>query len=133
MLNSGKMKRFGIVLLSVCVLALCGCSRGRVIPEKTFTRIYQEMFLADQWLAAHPEYKGQADSTLFYEPIFRKHGFRTRDFHRSIDYYLARPEKYQHLMQAVQDGLEKEYADMRQMIDRQRIQEQNASPLQRQQ
>lgn len=127
------MKRFGIVLLCACVLALSGCSRGRVIPEKTFTRIYEEMFLADQWLAAHPEYKEQADTTLFYEPIFRKHGFRARDFHRSIDYYLDRPEKYQRLMQDVQNNLEKEYTQTRQLIDRQRIQEQNASPLQRQQ
>ena len=125
------MKRAGILLLMVSVLALTGCRQGRVIPEKTFVKIYQEMFLADQWLDVHPEFKEQADTTLFYEPIFRKHGFRTRDFHRSIDYYLEHPERYQRLIQQVQSGLENEYARSRQMIDRQRLQQQNASPIQR--
>ena len=125
------MKRAGILLLMVSALALTGCRQGRVIPEKTFVKIYQEMFLADQWLDVHPEFKEQADTTLFYEPIFRKHGFRTRDFHRSIDYYLEHPERYQRLIQQVQSGLENEYARSRQMIDRQRLQQQNASPIQR--
>ena len=125
------MRRFGIALLVLMALVLTGCQKGRVIPAKTFVKIYTEMFVADQWIALHPEEKEHSDTTLFYEPIFRRHGFRTRDFHRSIDYYLKHPEKYQHMMQEVQETLDKEYAQTRQMIDRQRIQQQNASPIQR--
>ena len=125
------MKRFGTVLLVLLALVLTGCREGRVIPEKTFIKIYSEMFVADQWLANHPDVKEKADTTLFYEPIFRKHGYRTRDFHRSIDYYLQHPEKYQHLLQSVQAQLEKEYTVTRELLDRQRIQQQNASPIQR--
>lgn len=98
------MTRFLRCLLTVILVtfSLCCCGRkGEVIPKKTMASIYAEMFLADQWLTDHPEARKAADTTLFYNPIFKKHGYSSLDYEESVRYYIRHPEKYTQIMEEV--------------------------------
>ena len=90
------MRLFPRIMISLSLLALLsGCSgRGRVIPREKFAKVYADMLLSDEWIRSHWEYRQTADTTLLYEPIFRKYGYSTKDYRASLDYYLNNPEKY---------------------------------------
>ena len=67
--------------------------------------IYAEMFLADQWLNDNTSFKRKADTTRFYETIFRKFGYDFADYDASVNYYLNRPEKYRKIIEKSQKKL----------------------------
>lgn len=95
--------------LSVAVLAVVSCERGgRVIPVGKMERIYREMLLADQWLAGNPEKGNMADTSWFYEPIFKKYGFTTEDYQKSVGYYLNDPKRYAYMLERVEKDLRRE-------------------------
>lgn len=97
------------VLTVLAVLAGCG-RKGRVIPEKKMVRLYTEMFLADQWLRDNEDARDGVDTTLFFDPIFRRHGFSFEDYNRSVHFYLDRPEKYSKILNRAADRIRKEGA-----------------------
>ncbi|MBQ2522222.1 MAG: DUF4296 domain-containing protein [Bacteroidales bacterium] len=82
-----------ILLLGLVLLPL-SCSRGRIIPARKFARLYADMLVADQWLRDHPEYRTQADTTLFYGAVFKKYGYSFKDYDASVYYYLEDPASY---------------------------------------
>ena len=83
------MRKFILIFLAILPLIM-GCSdKGKVIPEEELSEIFFDMFLADQWLRDHPEYRDKADTTLFFEPIFRKYGYSFKDYNASLDYYAT--------------------------------------------
>lgn len=67
--------------------------------------IYAEMFLADQWLNDNPGLKRTADTTRFYETIFRRFGYGFEDYDASVNYYLNHPEKYKKIVERAQNKL----------------------------
>ncbi len=97
-----------VVLLAVLAM-LCGCGRrSRVIPAAKFVRIYHDMFLADQWLRDNQAARKAADTTLFFDPIFRRYGYTFEDYDRSVQYYLDRPEQYSKILDRAAERLRKE-------------------------
>ena len=105
-------KRFLRTLLAALALALAvaSCARGdKVIPKKTMEKIYYDMFMADQWLAVHPEARAKADTSWFYEPVFQKYGYTKEDYLRSVDFYLNDPERYAAMLREVTTRLEKDF------------------------
>ncbi len=85
------MKRLPVAFLclALALLSLCCCSRkGKVIPRDEMADIYYDMFMADQWLQDHREFRETADTTLFYEALFRRHGYSTADYFRSVQHYM---------------------------------------------
>ena len=66
------------------------------------------MFLADQWLRDHSAARSVADTTLFYEPIFNKYGFRKIDYITSVDKYIDDPEKFTKILKGSIAILEEE-------------------------
>lgn len=96
------MKRIVSHIIPLVLLLLLpgGCAkRGRVIPAKTMSEIYAEMFLADQWLNDHSGAKRIADTSDFYGPIFEKYGYSFKDYDRSVNHYLDNPKKYTGIME----------------------------------
>ena len=105
------MKRFLKIVfsLTIMVAAVISCDRSaRVIPAGKMEKIYREMLLADQWLAENPEKRTMADTTWFYEPIFRKFGFTLKDYQKSVDVYLNDPKRYADMLGRVETDLRKE-------------------------
>ena len=82
-----------IVLLLVCLVGGCA-RRGRVIPADTLASIYADMFIADEWLRGHSEYRRQADTTCFYDPIFERYGYTFADYNASVEHYLHDPARF---------------------------------------
>ena len=110
-----------ILLLLTLLATLAGCGRkGRVIPGKKLMKLYMEMYLADQWLRDNPDARKAADTTLFFDPIFRRHGYTFEDFDRSVHFYLDRPEKYGKLLNKAADRIRKESAELQKVADRDR-------------
>ena len=70
------------------------------------------MFIADQWLRDHPDEKKVADTTLFFDPLFREHGYTFEDYDRSVSYYVARPDRFSDITTRVADELKRMYAEM---------------------
>lgn len=90
------MKSFAGYLLAACMVLMCfgSCRHGRVIPKKDFAAIYADMFLADQWLNDNPAKKRSADTSGFYDAVFKKHGYTFEDYDASVNYYLDDPSRY---------------------------------------
>lgn len=98
-----------IVVLAMLLAAICACGRrARVIPEDKLLRIYHDMFLADQWVRDHPENRQAVDTSLIFDPIFRRYGYTFEDYDRTVHYYLDHDEKYMKLLTRVGDRLRKE-------------------------
>ena len=103
------------VLLLSCLLA---CSRsGRIIPRSTMSRIYAEMFLADQWLKTHPEARRTADTTFFYEPIFEKFGYSFEDYNATVEKYITDPEKFAKIVKETSDILKARHNELLRLKD----------------
>lgn len=105
------MKKLALVILVVALSCLCSCKRARIIPEDTLAEIYADMFMADQWIKSNREARKTADTTLFYESIFRKYGFTTKDYIASVDKYLYKAEDFSKVLakasEIINDELER--------------------------
>lgn len=104
-----KLKLGHIALAAlVLLLLLPGCGRrGRVIPAGKLAEIYVNMFLADQWVSDNYSSRKVADTSDFYGPIFKAHGYTFKDYDRSVNHYLHNPEGYSHLLDKSVEILEK--------------------------
>ncbi len=113
--------RRGHILLTFALAALCiaGCAgRGRVIPKKDMIDLYTDMFLADQWLRDNTQARKTADTTLFFDPIFRRHGYSFNDYEKSLEYYSGRTEDLREVMDSVAKRLKKRAEYYQDLSDR---------------
>ena len=94
------------VLAAVLLLGLaasCGRGKGTVIPRGKFAQIYAEMALADEWLASNgTRYRELLDTTYFYEPIFNKYGYTSKDYIASVEHYIDDPMRYGRILKKAQ-------------------------------
>ena len=98
------MKVSAKILIAVAAVAVCvaACSRGpKVIPHSKMEKIYTDMLMADQWYAYNTKNKIDIETTLFYEPIFRKYGYTTDDFRASVEYYMRDPLRFSRMMKKI--------------------------------
>ena len=103
------MRRAGhIVALAALLAALCACNRARVIPESDMVRIYHDMFLADQWVRDHPDERAAVDTSLIFDPIFRRYGYDFEDYDLTVHFYIDHNERYVKLLNKVDERLRKE-------------------------
>ena len=119
-----RLRSAHIVLLLILLATLAGCGRrGRVIPEKKLMKLYTEMYLADQWLRDHPDVRKMSDTTLFFDPIFRRHGYTFEDYDHTVQYYLDHSERYVKILNRVETQLRKEGESLQLEADRQTARE----------
>ena len=97
-----------LVLLAVLSVATACGRKPRVIPEKKLVRIYTDMFLLDQWIRDHAEARPAADTTLFFDPVFRRYGYTFEDYNRSVEYYVDHPDKYSEILTTASERLRAE-------------------------
>ena len=107
------------MLLLSFVLAVTSCSKGgRVLSEHKMELLYADMFLADQWLRDHPQYRSTADTTLFFDPIFEKHNITFEDYDASLKYYVSNPEVLAEITQKASARLQKMADSMNKEVER---------------
>ena len=100
-----------LILVATAALCVAACSRGpKVIPRSKMEKIYTDMLLADQWFALNTNNRIAIDTTLFYEPIFRKYGYTTDDFRVSVEYYMRDPLRFSRMMKKVAVKMDAEAA-----------------------
>ena len=105
------MKVSARILLAVvsAILFVAACSNGpRVIPRSKMEKICADMLMADEWVESHSLSTRALDTSLFYEPIFRKYGYTTDDYKASLEYYMRDPLKMARMMKKVALKLEAE-------------------------
>ena len=100
-----KITEYVMLALLVCACLLPSCRHVKIMSERDMSDIYAEMFLADQWLNDNPGLKRTADTTRFYETIFRRFGYGFEDYDASVNYYLNHPEKYKKIVEMAQNKL----------------------------
>ena len=84
---------------ALLLIPLAGCHReGKMIPRSDMARIYADMLVADQWLNDNRKIRKQADTTLFYEPIFERYGYTTADYTYSVRRYMKDPERFARIL-----------------------------------
>ena len=87
--------------------AFVSCSDGpKVIPARKMEKIYEEMFTADKWLHYNTELRGVADTSLVYDPIFRKYGYTYEDYCHTVSVYMDDPGKFEKLVEKVHSGFD---------------------------
>ena len=87
-------------------MLLFSCSRAKVIPRRTFVKIYADMFLADEWVKDNPSARRQVDTSLLYEPIFESYGYTTDDYLKSVEHYMGDTERYARMLKKAGDILD---------------------------
>lgn len=105
-----------LVLSAFLLVAVQGCSRrARIIPEEDFINLMMEMFIADQWLREHGDARDQADTTLFFEPIFQKYGYSFKDYDASLYHYTGKINRFSEMVYEAVGKMEKlklQYAEL---------------------
>ncbi|MBO5805858.1 MAG: DUF4296 domain-containing protein [Tidjanibacter sp.] len=76
-----------IILLAVAALALAGCSKHTVIPDKDLERITREMFLTN---AVAQQQHIHTDSLDVYTPILERYGYTQEDFFNTLANFQKR-------------------------------------------
>ncbi len=104
-----------LAALSSVVVSCSG--RGRVIPASKLSDIYAEMFLADQWLTSHYSERRVADTSLFYEPIFKKYGYTLKDYDASVHHYIEKPDDYAKILKTASLKLDDKAKYLRKVDD----------------
>lgn len=95
------MKKYLTYILVFALVAVSAASCGnreRRIPRSKMAKIYADMFMADQWLIKNYDYRAKSDTTLFYEAVFNKYGYDSKDFRYSMEYYLRDPLRYSRML-----------------------------------
>lgn len=105
-------------LLIVLSSVSCG-KKDKVIPRGKMAEIYADMFVMDQWVVSDMNTRREADTTLVYEPVFRKYGYTSDDYRESMAYYIQDPDRYARILRKTAvileerlEELKKEQADM---------------------
>ena len=88
----GKALRYLFLFLFIA-FSICSCSRSKVLSEKKMEDLYVDMFIADQWLRDHGDCRDKADSSLYYDVVFKKHHCTFEDYDASLKYYLGKTGK----------------------------------------
>ena len=88
--------RHTLPLLALLMLVACGEHRD-IIPRDVMTNIYADMLFADQWIEDHVAEHTKADTTLFYDPIFKRYGYTFEEYDKSVQYYMQDPERFSKL------------------------------------
>lgn len=110
------MGRYRAIIAVLLLGILCSCG-PRVIPQKKFARILEDMFLSDIWLKQNSEFTGQADTSLFYDAVLAKYGYTFEDFDTTVKYYCEHTEEYVKVIEKAKEIVAREQAALRKELD----------------
>ncbi len=100
------------IILTIILLTAVSCEEHRTIPRKKLSKIYYEMYLADEALSSSRKLRRMTDSLQLYEPIFNKYGYTTDDYLYTVDIYLENPAKYRKIFDRTKKMLEEKKEEL---------------------
>lgn len=118
-----------LVAALVVVMTLFSCTRARIIPRRTFVKIYADMFLADEWVKDNPSMRRQVDTSLIYEPIFESYGYTTDDYLKSVEHYMNDTERYARMLKKAGDILDAKGTSLRRHEESVRLYEERLAEI----
>ncbi|HBH20672.1 MAG TPA: hypothetical protein DHU72_03000 [Rikenellaceae bacterium] len=105
-----------LFIVAAFAFSALSCTRGRVLSEKKMEDLYVDMFIADQWLRDHQGLREKADSSLYYDLVFKKHHCSFEDYNASLKYYIGKPDKFVALTQRVTERLGKQAEELSKLV-----------------
>lgn len=111
----GKIsQRIGLALCAMILLfSSCSNDEGKVIPRDVLADIYTEMLVTDQWILSTPGVRMIADTSLVYVPILEKYGYTTVDYMKTVEVYMADPERFAKIFRTSGEMLDARIADLK--------------------
>ncbi len=79
-------------ILATLLFIVFSCSEVH-ISSKKMPLIIAEIHIAEKYINLNHEILLNNDSTRYFEPIFKKYGYSSKDFKKALSYYLTRPAK----------------------------------------
>ena len=105
------------IFLVLFAFLISSCNRAKVIPKRKLVDVYVDLYLADQWLRDNNRERRKADTTLFFDPILREHGYTFEDYDKSLNYYAANPDKLADVLLEATEKLRKMADDMEELLN----------------
>lgn len=97
-MKTGPKIVLALLAATLCLWACSSSGKGRVIPEDRMVDLYVDMFISDAWLKDNKAAKARADTTLFFDPIFKRHGYTFDDYEKSIQFYSGDMETFSKIL-----------------------------------
>lgn len=96
-----------LCLAVTIIMAFTGCSRSQEekIPSDKMALIIADMYMADQFIALEPAYKGELDSVLLYETVMERYGYTFSDYMKAMEYYLQKGDMLKRIYTAAKENL----------------------------
>ncbi len=102
-------KSIVFILFAVAALALLfSCSKPKVLSKEKVADIYQELYLADQYVKINRDIRSLADTTLIYNAIFEHYGCTLEDYQHSITYYISSDKAWTEILDMAYKKVHKE-------------------------
>ena len=101
------MKIIRVIILCSVLAAAVACTPRGVIPKRKMAAINAEMFLFDQYAEADRQMKRITDTTAIYKPLLRHYGYTTKDYFRSLEYYLDNSKEMEKVLDMTEKILKK--------------------------
>jgi Domain of unknown function (DUF4296) len=105
------------IFLVILILTQSCKSNKDVIGEEEFSVILSEMYLADQFIESHQQFRAQADTMQVYSAIFKKYGYTSAEYEKSVQYYLQRGDLYKTVNQKAREILVHKNNKLKQLLD----------------
>ena len=110
--------RLTLICAACAFLSAVSCRQERgIIPEDVMSRIYYDMYMTDEAIKSDNRFRRMTDTLLVYEPIFRRYGYTSEDYTRSVGYYLEHTDIYQEIFERTGQMMEKREAELKAILE----------------
>ena len=110
--------RLTLICAACAFLSAVSCRQERgIIPEDVMSKIYYDMYMTDEAIKSDNRFRRMTDTLLVYEPIFRRYGYTSEDYTRSVGYYLEHTDIYQEIFERTGQMMEKREAELKAILE----------------
>lgn len=110
--------RLTLICAACAFLSAVSCRQERgIIPEDVMSKIYYDMYMTDEAIKSGNRFRRMTDTLLVYEPIFRRYGYTSEDYTRSVGYYLEHTDIYQEIFERTGQMMEKREAELKAILE----------------
>jgi hypothetical protein len=90
-------------------------------------KIIADIYMADRYVTSNYKMVLMADTARIYEAIFSKYGYTSKQFTKTIDFYIARPVKLKEFYTKAKAILEEQEKEISLFLEMKRLEEQKSA------